>query len=47
MSPAAKAPLGRRAVVIGGSLAGVLCARAVSAHFDEVVLLERAALPFL
>ena len=45
MAAAASAPLGRRAVVVGGSLAGVLCARAVSAHFDEVVLLERAALP--
>ena len=33
--------LGKRAVVAGGSLAGCLGARAVAAHFDEVVVLER------
>jgi 2-polyprenyl-6-methoxyphenol hydroxylase-like FAD-dependent oxidoreductase len=36
--------LGRRAVVVGGSLAGLLSARAVAPHFDEVVILERAEL---
>mgnify|MGYP006270766101 CR=1 FL=1 len=40
----APAPLGRRAVVVGGSLAGMLSARAVAPHFEEVVVLERAAL---
>ena len=34
-------PLGRRAVVAGGSLAGMLAARALAGHFDEVVVLER------
>ena len=38
------APLGGRAVVVGGSLAGMLAARAVAPHFDEVLVLERAAL---
>lgn len=37
-------PLGHRAVVVGGSLAGMLAARAVSPHFDEVIVLERAVL---
>lgn len=36
--------LGRRAVVVGGSLAGMLSARAVAPHFEEVVVLERAQL---
>lgn len=30
-----------RAVVIGGSLAGSLCARVLADHFDEVVLVDR------
>ena len=34
--------LGQRAVVIGGSLAGLLSARAVAPHFDEVLVLDRA-----
>ncbi|MEE4360958.1 MAG: FAD-dependent monooxygenase [Pseudomonadales bacterium] len=38
------APLGRRAVVVGASLAGMLSARAVAPHFEEVVVVERAAL---
>jgi 2-polyprenyl-6-methoxyphenol hydroxylase-like FAD-dependent oxidoreductase len=33
--------LGRRAVIIGGSLAGLLSARAVADHYEEVVVLER------
>jgi 2-polyprenyl-6-methoxyphenol hydroxylase-like FAD-dependent oxidoreductase len=37
----AQSRLGSRAVVIGGSLAGMLAARAVSPHFDEVVVLDR------
>lgn len=35
----------RRAVVLGASLAGLLAARVLSEHFDEVVLLERDVLP--
>lgn len=31
----------RRAVVIGGSMGGLLAARALSNHFDEVLILER------
>lgn len=34
-----------RAVVLGASLAGLLAARVLSERFDEVVLLERDALP--
>jgi 2-polyprenyl-6-methoxyphenol hydroxylase-like FAD-dependent oxidoreductase len=33
--------IGRRVVIAGGSLAGMLGARAVAAHFAEVVVLER------
>lgn len=36
--------LGKRAVVVGGSLAGMLAARAVAPHFEEVVVLERGEL---
>ena len=38
-------PDGRRAVVIGASLAGLLAARVLRDHFDEVILLDRDALP--
>ena len=31
----------RHAVVVGGSLAGMLAARVLSDHFDDVTLLER------
>ncbi|QJC51393.1 hypothetical protein HGI30_07420 [Paenibacillus albicereus] len=34
-----------RAVVIGGSMAGLLAANTLAAHYEEVVLLERDALP--
>jgi 2-polyprenyl-6-methoxyphenol hydroxylase-like FAD-dependent oxidoreductase len=34
-----------RAVVIGGSMAGLLCARRLSEHFREVLLLDRDELP--
>jgi 2-polyprenyl-6-methoxyphenol hydroxylase-like FAD-dependent oxidoreductase len=37
--------LGPRAVVLGASMAGLLAARVLSERFDEVVLLERDALP--
>ena len=36
---------GHRAVVLGASLAGLLAARVLSEHFEEVVLLERDELP--
>jgi 2-polyprenyl-6-methoxyphenol hydroxylase-like FAD-dependent oxidoreductase len=36
---------GMRAVVVGGSLTGLLAARALSAHFREVVLVERDPFP--
>ena len=35
----------KRAIVIGGSMAGMLAARVRSDHFDEVVILERDQLP--
>jgi 2-polyprenyl-6-methoxyphenol hydroxylase-like FAD-dependent oxidoreductase len=34
-------PLGRRAVIAGGSLGGMLAARAVAPHFTDVLVLER------
>jgi 2-polyprenyl-6-methoxyphenol hydroxylase-like FAD-dependent oxidoreductase len=34
-------PLGQRVVIAGGSLAGMLAARAAAAHFIEVAVLER------
>lgn len=37
--------LGRRAIVLGASMAGLLAARVLAEHFDEVCLLERDALP--
>lgn len=36
---------GRHAVVLGGSLAGLLAARILADHFDEVTLIERDAYP--
>src|SRR5262245_56400600 len=33
--------LGRRAIIAGGSIAGMLAARALSPHFDEILLIER------
>lgn len=38
-------PLGRCAVVVGASLAGLLSARVLAEPFGEVVLVERDALP--
>ncbi len=35
----------RRVIVIGGSIAGLLAARVVADHFDEVTLIERDDLP--
>src|SRR5262245_55489489 len=34
-------PLGQQAVVIGGSIAGLITARVLADHFDRVVVLER------
>ena len=36
---------GNRAVVIGGSIAGLLAARVLSDHFDRVTIVERDRLP--
>lgn len=33
--------VGKRAVVVGGSMAGLLAARVLSSHFAEVIILER------
>jgi flavin-dependent dehydrogenase len=38
-------PRRRHAVVVGGSLAGMLAARVLSDHFDDVTLLERDEFP--
>ena len=38
-------PRYRRSIVVGGSLAGMLAARVLSGHFDEVIVLERDQLP--
>ena len=37
--------LGRTAVVLGGSVAGLCAAGALAPHFDEVLVLERDELP--
>jgi 2-polyprenyl-6-methoxyphenol hydroxylase-like FAD-dependent oxidoreductase len=37
--------LGKRAVVVGGSLAGMLAARVLAPHFERVLALDRDALP--
>jgi 2-polyprenyl-6-methoxyphenol hydroxylase-like FAD-dependent oxidoreductase len=36
---------GRKAVVIGGSLAGLISARVLADHFDDVVVIERDGIP--
>ena len=35
----------KRAIVIGGSIAGLLSARVLSEAFDEVLIVERDSLP--
>jgi 2-polyprenyl-6-methoxyphenol hydroxylase-like FAD-dependent oxidoreductase len=37
--------VGRHAVVIGGSIAGLMAARVAADHFEEVTVIERDALP--
>jgi 2-polyprenyl-6-methoxyphenol hydroxylase-like FAD-dependent oxidoreductase len=44
-SSATTRTLGRRAIVLGASMAGLLAARMLQERFDEVWLLERDALP--
>ena len=44
MSPL-RQPLGTTAIVVGGSIAGMLAARVVAAHFDIVIVLERDVFP--
>jgi len=39
------AHLGRHAIVIGASISGLLAARALVDHYDEVTLIERDAPP--
>ncbi|MBV8937125.1 MAG: hypothetical protein JO095_15135 [Alphaproteobacteria bacterium] len=39
------AHLGKHAIVIGASMGGLLAARALADHYDEVSLLERDTLP--
>jgi 2-polyprenyl-6-methoxyphenol hydroxylase-like FAD-dependent oxidoreductase len=39
------APGGSRAIVIGGSVGGLLAAQALARHFDEVVVLDRDSFP--
>jgi 2-polyprenyl-6-methoxyphenol hydroxylase-like FAD-dependent oxidoreductase len=38
-------PAGRHAIVIGGSMAGLLAARVLSRHFDQVTLIDRDQFP--
>ena len=38
-------PRRHRAVVVGGSLAGMLAARVLSDHFDDVTVLDRDQFP--
>jgi 2-polyprenyl-6-methoxyphenol hydroxylase-like FAD-dependent oxidoreductase len=39
------APVGKHAIVVGAGMGGLLAARALADHFDEVTVLERDALP--
>src|SRR5689334_13606011 len=41
----AKNPLGRHAIVMGGSMAGLVAARILSDHYESVTLVERDAFP--
>src|SRR6185295_10378685 len=43
--PASHLAAGRHAVVIGGSIGGMLAARVLSEHFDAVTVVERDRLP--
>ena len=39
------ARLGRRAIVIGAGMGGLLASRALADHYDEVTILERDVIP--
>ena len=39
------AHVGKHAIVVGAGMGGLLAARALADHFDEVTVLERDALP--
>jgi 2-polyprenyl-6-methoxyphenol hydroxylase-like FAD-dependent oxidoreductase len=41
----AKNPIGRRAIVVGAGMGGLAAAASLARHFEEVVILERDALP--
>src|SRR3954468_21477406 len=41
----ASKPVGRQAVVVGAGMGGLAAARALAEHFEQVVVLERDALP--
>ena len=43
-SPPQAAP-SEHAIVVGGSMAGLLAARVLAAHFDRVTIVERDAFP--
>lgn len=43
--PHTSGPLGRDAVVVGGSVAGLLAARTLAPHFERVTVLERDPMP--
>jgi len=45
MASAATRRLGKKAVVIGGSIGGLLSARVLSDHFDQVTVVERDLIP--
>jgi 2-polyprenyl-6-methoxyphenol hydroxylase-like FAD-dependent oxidoreductase len=45
MTPRAARLAGRRAVVIGGSMAGLVATRVLAQHFERVTLIERDLLP--
>jgi 2-polyprenyl-6-methoxyphenol hydroxylase-like FAD-dependent oxidoreductase len=45
LSPNPAPPLGRRAIVLGASMAGLLAARILAERFEQVWLLDRDALP--
>ncbi|WAS98125.1 FAD-dependent oxidoreductase [Nannocystis punicea] len=45
MPTSGSAPARRRAIVVGGGIAGLLAARVLTRHFERVTLLDRDALP--
>ncbi|MDC0719221.1 NAD(P)/FAD-dependent oxidoreductase [Nannocystis bainbridge] len=45
MSTSGSAPARRRAIVVGGGIAGLLAARVLTRHFERVTILDRDLLP--